>query len=56
MQAASENRVLTIRQEPTATRADFGTVGYNEEKKRHVSHFSQITRWLLWRSRDRDQV
>ena len=32
MQAANENRVLTIRQEPTATRADFGTVEYNEEK------------------------
>jgi hypothetical protein len=32
MHAVKENRVLTIRQEPTATHADFGIVGYDEQK------------------------
>lgn len=32
MQAAKENRVLTVHQEPTATHADFGAVGFDERK------------------------
>ncbi len=32
MRAAKENRVLSVRQEPTSTRADFGTVGFDEKR------------------------
>jgi hypothetical protein len=32
MRAVREHRVLSIRQEPTSRRADFGMVGFNNEK------------------------
>jgi len=32
MRAAKESRVVTIKQDPTSTRKDFGTVGYLKEK------------------------
>jgi hypothetical protein len=36
IQAAKQHRVLSIRQEPTSKKADFGIVGYDERK--HTSY------------------
>ncbi len=45
MRALKENRVLSVRQEPTSTRADFGTVGF-DEKVHYVAHLSETAHRL----------
>jgi hypothetical protein len=37
MRAVEENRVLSIRQEPTARRKDFGVVGFDEQQTKAVA-------------------